>query len=176
MSSGHRKHHSPEGKTSDIERGGWLIHPPRQGEAEMIKRIAAPMLLLAALVPALLPSTALAVALGVTPGNMEFNTQPGGTDTQVLHVYNQSDNDAIFRVYIEGEYEDWFAITPGEFTLPPHQSQDVEIALETPRTAQGTHDPIICVVSIPAGSDLNIGAGIRVSAHVQITGPPVTVI
>jgi len=101
------------------------------------------------------PSQVLALGLGVTPGKLDFTT---------------------FRVYIEGEYQEWFLITPGEFILPPQQSKGVEIMVTPPLTALGEHEFSVCVVSLPPGSDLRIGAGIKVSAHVQILEFPIVLI
>jgi len=118
----------------------------------------------------------LALGLGVTPGKLDFTTPPGGTATKTLHVINQSDRESLFRVYIEGEYQEWFLITPGEFILPPQQSKGVEIMVTPPLAALGEHEFSICVVSLPPGSDLRIGAGIKVSAHVQILEFPIVLI
>lgn len=122
------------------------------------------------------PSQVLALGLGVAPGKMEFSVRPGGTEVQTLNVINQSDRESIFRVYIEGEFEEWFLISPGEFTLAPQQSKGVEIVVAPPLTASDEHDFSICVVSLPPGSDLRIGAGVKVPTHVQILEFPVAII
>lgn len=133
-------------------------------------------LLLVLLSLSILPSPVLALGIGVTPGKMEFSVRPGGTETKILHVINQSNQESIFCVYVEGKYEEWFLITPGEFTLAPQQSKAVEIVVAPPLTASDEHDFSICVVSLPVGSDLRIGAGIKVPTHVQILEFPVALI
>ena len=120
----------------------------------------------------LCPSPALAAGIGVTPGRMEFSVRPGSTEMQTLHVINQSNEEMLFRVYVEGEYGEWFQITPGEFTLGSQETKSVEIGVTPPRTAAESHDVFICVVSLPTGSDLRIGAGVKVAAHVQLLGLP----
>jgi len=122
------------------------------------------------------PSQVLALGLGVAPGKMEFNVRPGGTEVQTLHVINQSNQESQFQVYVEGEFEEWFLITPGEFTLAPQQSKGVEIVVTPPLTASAEHDFSICVVSLPSGSNLRIGAGVKVPTRVQILEFPVALI
>jgi P pilus assembly chaperone PapD len=123
---------------------------------------------------AFLPSVALAMGVGVTPGRMEFSTRPGGVQAQTLYVINESTEQSKFRVFVKGgEASEWFKITPGEFTLAPKQSTAVEITFAPPLIAtHGERNVDICVVSIPTGSDLRVGAGIKVPTQVEITGLP----
>jgi P pilus assembly chaperone PapD len=123
---------------------------------------------------AFLPSAALAMGVGVTPGRMEFSTRPGGVHAQTLYVINQSTEQSKFRVFVDGsEVSEWFKITPDEFTLAPKHSTAVEITFAPPLIADpGKHNVDICVVSIPTGSDLRVGAGIKVQTQVEITGLP----
>jgi len=121
-----------------------------------------------------LNSSALALGVGVTPGNMEFKVSPGEVETQTLYVINQSEEHSRFNVYIEGEHTEWFKITPSEFITGPGEDRGVEIAVSPPVTASsGDLGVSICVVSMPAGSELRVGAGIRVQTHVEIEGSPV---
>lgn len=145
-------------------------------EVVMLLRVLKLSLLLLIINLTFFPSQTLAVGLGVTPGKLDFTVRPGGTEVQTLHVINQSNRESEFRVYVEGKYEKWFLISPGEFTLPPKQSKGVEIVVTPPLTALGEHEFSICVVSLPPGSDLRIGAGIKVSAHVQILEFPIALI
>jgi len=142
----------------------------------MLCRVLRLSLLLVVLSLIIFPSQVLALGLGVTPGKLDFSVQAGGAETKTLNVINQSDRESPFRVYVEGEFEEWFLISPGDFTLAPQQSKDVEIVVAPPLTASDEHDFSICVVSLPAGSDLRIGAGIKVPAHVQILEYPVALI
>jgi len=124
-------------------------------------------------------SSALAVGVGVTPGKMEFRVRPGGIEAQTLSVVNPSDEESQFMVYVEGEHEEWFRITPGEFTLGPQESRGIEVAVAPPLTtfiATEHHDFSVCVVSLTPGYDLNLGAGARVAAHVQLLGLPLMAI
>ena len=144
----------------------------------MLHRLFRPILALSVVGWLLLfPTLALAaLGIGVTPGKLEFSVRPGGTEVQTLHVVNQSNRISEFRLYVEGEYEEWFVISPGEFTLPPQQNRAVEIAVAPPFTATNEHDFAICVVSLPPGSALRIGAGVKVPVHVQVNEYPMALI
>ncbi len=142
----------------------------------MLFKVLRLSLLLVVLSLIIFPSQVLALGLGVTPGKLDFSVRPGGTEVQTLNVINQSNQESLFRVYVEGEFEEWFLISPGEFSLAPQQSKGVEIVVAPPLTASDEHDFSICVVSLPAGSDLRIGAGVKVPAHVQILEYPVALI
>jgi hypothetical protein len=122
----------------------------------------------------LFSSSVLALSVGVTPGKMAFSVRPGGTGTNTLQVINQDSQASDFEVYIEGEKAGWFRVTPEKFTLDGQGQEAVEIALAPPLTAAPReYDVTVCVVSLTPGSDLRIGAGIRVPAHVQVTELPI---
>ncbi len=119
-------------------------------------------------------SSALALSVGVAPGKMEFNVRPGSTEVQTLHVINQSDQETQFQVYVEGGNQGWFEITPAEFTLKPQDIKAVEITVAPPLiTTPGEREFTTCVVCLPPGADLRIGAGVKVPTHVQITDFPI---
>jgi len=142
-----------------------LFKPP-------ILLISAAGVLLAGLL--LFSSPASALGIGVSPGKMEFSTRPGGTEVQTLHVINQSDRESKFQVYVEGEGAEWFEITPDEFTLGPKGVKDVAIELAPPlNTDPEDYDLFVCVASVSPGSNLRIGAGIKVPAHVDIQELPI---
>jgi hypothetical protein len=116
-------------------------------------------------------SSVLAAGVGVTPGKMEFRVRPGGMEVQTLSIINPSDEELQFLVYVEGEHEEWFKVTPSEFTLSPRENRDIEVAVTPPITAfidAKDHDLSICVVSLLSGYNLNVGAGVKVAAHVQL--------
>lgn len=146
----------------------------------MLYRLLKPLILLLSIVVLLsFSSSALAVGVGVTPGKMEFRVHPGGTEAQTLSVVNPSDEESQFRVYVEGEYGEWVKITPGVFTLGPQETRGIEVAVAPPLAALTTtkhHDFSVCVVSLTPGEDLNLGAGVRVAAHVQLLWFPLVAI
>jgi P pilus assembly chaperone PapD len=114
-------------------------------------------------------SSVLALSVGVSPGRMDFKIRPGGTAVQTLNVINQSEQAAQFQVYIEGGHEGWFEITPAEFTLNGGEVREVEIAVAPSLlTASGEHDFTICVLCLTPETNLRVGAGVKVPAHVQL--------
>jgi P pilus assembly chaperone PapD len=115
-----------------------------------------------------------AAGLGVTPGKVAFTVRPGGTELRTLQIINQDDRASDFDVYIEGDNQDWFTVTPGRFTLDGRGQREVEIALAPPLTAgPEEYDLSLCVISVPPGAELRIGAGVKVPVHVQVTELPV---
>ena len=146
----------------------------------MLHRLLKPLILLLSIIGLLsFSSSALAVGVGVTPGKMEFRVHPGGIEAQTLSVINPSNEESQFLVYVEGEHAEWFKITPSELTLGPQETRGIEVAVAPPFTAfiaTGHHDFSICVVSLPPGYDLNLGAGVKVAAHVQLLEFPLMAI
>ena len=119
-------------------------------------------------------SSALALSVGVAPGRMDFKVRPGGTEVQTLNVINQSDQASQFQVYVEGKNKNWFKITPAQFTLNGGEVRGVEIAVAPSLiTATGDHDFTTCVVCLAPEIELRVGAGIKVSTHVQVTDFPI---
>lgn len=141
----------------------------------MKSRAVAFLVLLAALAAVLLPHPAQATGVGVSPSSLGFEAHsPGSTST--LYVMNTGDEVSHYRVYAEGEYQGWFDISPGEFSLAPGQGRQVEITLCPPRAASGEHSASICVVSYEPSLGLQVGVGVKVPAHIAITGPPLPMI
>ena len=102
----------------------------------MLYRLLKPLILLLSIIGLLsFSSLALAAGVGVTPGKMEFRVRPGGVEKKTLCVINPSDEESQFLVYVEGEHEEWFKITPSEFTLGPQETRDIEVAVAPPFTA-----------------------------------------
>ena len=121
----------------------------------------------------LLSTPVLALGLGVTPAKLDFSVSPGGTQRQTLNVVNQSDTEAQFQLYVEGEYEAWLVIKPDEFALAPDQIEEVEIKVKPPFNASGEHKCSVCVVSLAPESGLRIGSGIKVPVQINLVGLPV---
>jgi len=119
-------------------------------------------------------ASALALSVGVSPGKLAYSVRPGGVEINTLSVVNQDSEASDFEVYVEGENSEWFTVTPGSFTLGGQEQKSVEIALAPPITAPPQEfDTTVCVVSLTPGADLRIGAGIKVSTHVQVTALPI---
>jgi uncharacterized membrane protein len=103
---------------------------------------------------------------------MEFQLRPGSTGLQTLNVVNQDNQPSDYEVYVEGENDEWFTIVPGKFTLNGKEQKVVDITVNPPVTADSQeHNSSICILSVPPGSDLRIGAGIKVPVKVNVSGP-----
>lgn len=134
-------------------------------------KIAILMLPLISLI--LLSSPVFALGVGVTPGRLNFDVSPGSTATQSLNILNQSDSEAKIRVYLDEVFKDWFTISPAEFILNAHEAEKIEITVSPPsRTKQDLHSTTIFVIAVPSESNLQLGAGIKVAANVQIIPSP----
>ncbi len=119
-------------------------------------------------------ASALALSVGVTPGKLAFQVRAGNTEINTLYVINQDNEASNFEVYAEGDKAEWITVTPDKFTLGGQEQEAVEIALSPPLSAgPEEYDITICVISLTPGADLRIGAGIKVSTHVQVTALPV---
>ncbi|MFC2045585.1 hypothetical protein ACFLUH_02790 [Chloroflexota bacterium] len=137
----------------------------------MLIRVIATLLL--SITALLLPCSQLhAVGVGVIPSSLELEASPLGSTTSPVNVLNSSDEEALYQVYIEGDFNSWFSISPSEFTLGPHESQEVLITLSPPITATGEHDVSICIVALASASELKIGCGVKIPTHVKIIAPP----
>lgn len=141
----------------------------------MPARAMAFLLFFIVLLAALSPALVLASGVGVSPSELEFEARSPGS-IRTLFVINTGDEESHYRVYAEGEYEDWFEISPEEFLLAPGQSMEVEIALSPPFAASGEHTANICVVSFEPSLGLQIGTGVKVPAHISILGPPLLMV
>ncbi len=120
----------------------------------------------------LFPGRVQALGIGVVPHELELAAYPLGSAADSISVLNPSSEGALYRVYVEGEGGQWFRITPGEFVLEPGGSQVVEVVVSPPLTASGDYHPSICVVSLVHASELKVGCGVKVPAHIKITAPP----
>ena len=117
----------------------------------------------------MLSSPVFALGIGVTPGKLNFDVSPGSTTSQTMNIVNQSDYATQFRIYTDEDFEEWFDIQPAEFVLEAGKTKDVEIVVSPPLMArQNLHSTTIYIVSTPPESKLQLGAGIKVAANVQI--------
>ena len=120
----------------------------------------------------LLPSQVQALGIGVSPHKLELEAYPLGSATSSIKVFNTSNEKSQYQVYVEGESENWFSITPAEFVLDPQNSQEVEIAISPSLIASGDYHAAICIVSLVAASELKVGCGVKIPVHIYIIPPP----
>ena len=117
----------------------------------------------------MLSSPVFALGIGVTPGKLNFDVSPGSTASQTLNIVNQSDSAAQFRIYTGEDFAEWFNIQPAEFMLDAGKTKDIEVVVSPPLMArQNLHNTTIYIISTPTESKLQLGAGIKVAAKVQI--------
>ena len=133
-------------------------------------RLTGFLLTLIALLLLLVPAPVLAIGLGVSPGKLNINDSCESSAIATLSVINTGNGESSYRVYVAEEaYEGWFNIEPKEFVLPPKASKTVEISIKPPLGASVQYKTHICVVSLPSGGGLKIGAGIRVPVDVNVS-------
>jgi len=64
-----------------------------------------------------------ASGVGVTPGNLDFSAQIGGSDTKSLLVFNTGTEVSNYKIYVDNNYTDWFDISPDNFTLNGNENK-----------------------------------------------------
>ena len=119
-----------------------------------------------------LPRQVQALGIGVAPHQLRLEAYPLGSATSSLDVFNTSNERSEYQVYVDGECENWFSITPEEFLLDAHSNQEVTIVVSPPLTAFGEHSTTICVVSLTPASKLKVGCGVKIPVYIEITPPP----
>jgi hypothetical protein len=133
------------------------------------KVVKTAILMLPLLCLIIISSPVFALGIGVTPGKLNFDVSPGSTTSQNLNVVNQSDSETKFIIYTDDDFKEWFNIQPAEFVLAAHKTKDIEIFVSPPLMAkQNLHNATIYIISTPPESKLQLGAGIKVAANVQI--------
>lgn len=120
--------------------------------------------------------TVSAVAVGVTPGNLDFDVQTGSSDTRLLFVINTGTETANYRVYVDEDYADWFFISPETFHLNAGENKAVELTLTPPMSAKGEYDCTVYAVSSSPSSDFSVGSGIRVPVHATVSNSGIFIV
>lgn len=115
--------------------------------------------------------TVQALGLGVAPHRLDLEVYPLGSASGQLNVINNSDEEGLYRVYVEGENEAWFDISPQEFILEPGNHREVELIVAPPLIAHGEYEVMICVVSLSSAADLKIGCGMKVPVNIVVLPP-----
>jgi hypothetical protein len=136
----------------------------------LIKVVRVFLLLTAFLI--LLPSQVQALGVGVSPHKLELEAYPLGSVTSLINVINTSNERSLYQVYVEGDCEGWFSITPAEFVLDSQRSQEVKIAISPSLTASGEYSADICIVSLVSASELKVGCGVKIPVHIRVISPP----
>ena len=110
-----------------------------------------------------------AIGVGVTPGNLNYSVQAGGSDTKLLFVINTGTEVSNYKVYVDEDYADWFDISPDNFNLNAGEHEEVELKLKPPISAKGEFDFKAYAVSSSPSSDFSVGSGIKVPVHATVS-------
>ncbi len=110
-----------------------------------------------------------AFGVGVTPGNLDFSAQIGGSDTKSLFVFNTGTEVSNYKVYVDKDYADWFDISPDNFTLSANENKEVILTLKPQTSAAGDFNFMAYVVVSSTSSDVSIGHGIKIPVHAKVS-------
>ena len=114
------------------------------------------------------PPVAAAAGVGASPGELNFEVISEAPITEALTIVNTNGHESSYHVYAEGEYEDWFEISPKEFSLSPKETGEVAVKMLPSSATKGDHTAKICIVSFDPSSDLAVGAGVKVRANIAV--------
>jgi P pilus assembly chaperone PapD len=130
-----------------------------------LTRITGFVLPVVALLVIMMPSPALAVSLSVSPGRLNVNLS-NDSAVETVSVVNNGSDTCLYKVYVaDNAYEEFISIEPQEFLLSPGQTMSVKIIINSSAVQLPGSKAYINVVSLPDGSGLKIGAGIRVPVY-----------
>ena len=110
-----------------------------------------------------------ASGVGITPGNLDFSAQIGGSDTKSLLVFNTGTEVSNYKVYVDNDYADWFDISPDNFTLSANENKEVILTLKPQIFAKGDFNFMAYVVASSTSLDINIGHGIKIPVHAKVS-------
>ena len=118
--------------------------------------------------------TVAAIAVGVTPGNMDFDVQVGSSDTRSLFVINTGTEVTNYEVYVDEDYADWFDISSDNFNLNASENKEVKLKLKPPISAKGEFEFKAYVVASSPSSDFSVGSGIKVPVYATVSNSGIT--
>ena len=119
--------------------------------------------------------TVAAIAVGVTPGNLDFDVQVGSSDTKSLFVINTGTEVTNYEVYVDEDYVGWFDISPDNFNLNASENKEVKLKLKPPMSAKGELEFKAYVVASSPSSDFSVGSGIKVPVHATVSNSGITI-
>lgn len=115
-----------------------------------------------------------AVAVGVTPGNLDFDTQVCISDTRSLFIINTGSEVTNYKVYVDEDYAGWFDISPGSFNLNAGENKEVKLKLQPPISTKGEFEFKAYVVASSPSSDFSLGSGIKVPVCATVSNSGIT--
>ena len=110
-----------------------------------------------------------ASGVGVTPGNLDFSAQIGGSDTESMFVFNTGTEVSNYKVYVDNDYADWLDISHDNFTLSANENKEVIFKLKPQISATGDFNFMAYVVVSSTSSDVSIGHGIKIPVHAKVS-------
>ncbi|AKB34217.1 Cell surface protein [Methanosarcina siciliae HI350] len=129
----------------------------------MLKKIAIIMTIFLISVQAV---SAAEVGVGVSPGKLSFELNPGAQEEQLLYVINTGSESASYEINIDDStYESWFSLSPSSFTLQAGENKEVKVILTVPSSAETDVD---CKILVYPTSGTEVMTGIRVPVHVDV--------
>jgi hypothetical protein len=105
----------------------------------------------------------------VTPGNLNFSAQVGGSDTESLFVANTGTEVLNYKVYVDEDYIDWFDILPDNFNLSSSEIKEVKLKLKPPLSAKEEYDFKAYVFASSPSSDFCVGSDIKVPVQATVS-------
>ena len=109
------------------------------------------------------------ILTSVTPGNLNFSAQVGGSDTESLFVVNTGTEVSSYKVYVDEDYVDWFDILPDNFNLSGNEIKEVKLKLKPPLSSKGEYDFKVYIVASQPSSDFCVGSDIKMPVHATVS-------
>jgi P pilus assembly chaperone PapD len=124
----------------------------------------------------ILSQTVAAIAVGVTPGNLYFDSQVGIPDTKSLFVINTGTEVTNYEVYVDEDYSEWFDISPVNFNLNASENKEVKLKLNPPISTKGEFEFKAYIVASSPSSDFSVGSGIKVPVYATVSNSGITLV
>jgi len=105
----------------------------------------------------------------VTPSNLNFSAQVGGSDTESLFLLNTGTEVLNYKVYVDEDYVDWFDILPDNFNLSSSEKKEVKLILKPPLSANGEYGFKLNIVASHPSSDFCEGSDIKVPVQATVS-------
>lgn len=115
-----------------------------------------------------------AAALGISPGRLTVDWQPGLQQQVDVVIFNNGAETSTFELQAEGEVGNWLTLTISEMTLAAGENRHVTAMLKLPDTLKpGTHKGgIIAVEKLPSAGVVGAKLGVESQIWVTVPYPP----
>jgi hypothetical protein len=112
-----------------------------------------------------------AAALGISPGRLTADWQPGLQQQVDVVIFNNGAETSTFEMNADGEVGNWLTLPISEITLAAGENRHITAVLKMPDTLKpGTHKGgIIAVEKVPSTGA--VGAKLGVESQIWITVP-----